>query len=102
MVKPFNQTERKKKQITKMFDNIANTYDLLNHFLSLRMHVLWRRKAIKHIDVKTKKILDIGTGTADFAIDSAKFLNADIIGVDLSEKMLEIGRKKIKKKKIKK
>ena len=101
MVKPYNQTERKKKQITKMFDNIANTYDLLNHFLSLRMHVLWRRKAIKHIDVKTKKILDIGTGTADFAIDSAKFLNADIIGVDLSEKMLEIGREKIKKKKLK-
>ena len=55
-----------------------------------------RRKAIKHIDVKTK-ILDIGTGTVDFAIDSARFLNADIIGVDLSRKMLEI-EEKIKKK----
>ena len=102
MIKPYNQTEGKKKQITKMFDNIANTYDLLNHFLSLRMHILWRKKAIKHININTKKILDIGTGTADFAIDSAKKINAQIIGIDLSKKMLEIGKRKIIKKKLNK
>ena len=98
MVKPYNQTENKKKQVTKMFDNIAKTYDSLNNLLSLKIHILWRRSAIKKIKNNPKKILDIGTGTGDFAIIAAKHTNAKIIGVDLSKKMIDVGKKKVNKK----
>ena len=98
MVKPYNQTENKKKQVTKMFDNIAKTYDSLNNLLSLKIHILWRRSAIKKIKNNPKKILDIGTGTGDFAIIAAKYTNAKIIGVDLSKKMIDVGKKKVNKK----
>ena len=100
MISPYNQTENKKKQIVRMFDNIAETYDLLNHLLSIRMHLIWRKKAIKKLKNNPKKILDIGTGTGDFAISAAKYTNAKIIGVDLSENMMAIGKKKVHKKKL--
>ncbi|MEM1120648.1 MAG: bifunctional demethylmenaquinone methyltransferase/2-methoxy-6-polyprenyl-1,4-benzoquinol methylase UbiE, partial [Bacteroidota bacterium] len=99
-VKPYQQQGSKKTQVGKMFDNIAPYYDFLNRLLSLRMDVLWRRSAIKTIkDRSAKKILDIATGTADLTVEINKQLNPDqIIGMDLSNEMLEVGRQKIAKK----
>mgnify|MGYP001171691153 CR=1 FL=1 len=96
-IKPYNNTEEKKTQIINMFDNISETYDLLNLVLSFRMDYIWRKKSIQSIKNNPEKILDIATGTADFAIMAAKYTNAKIIGVDISKKMLSIGNKKIKK-----
>ena len=83
-----------------MFDNIAPSYDLLNHVLSLGIDRIWRKKAISSIKAESpKQILDLATGTGDLAIEAAKQLSPDrIIGVDIAEKMLEIGRKKMRKK----
>jgi len=84
-----------------MFDQIAHSYDFLNHFFSLGVDIIWRKRAIKELKkYAPKKVLDVATGTADFAIQSVKSnLQADeIIGVDISEGMLEVGRKKIKEK----
>ena len=99
-IKPYNNSEKKKIQIMKMFDNIAETYDLLNLLLSFRMDYIWRKKSIQTIENNPKKILDIATGTADFAIIAAKYTNAKITGIDISEKMLSIGNEKIKKNKL--
>ena len=101
-VKPYNKFENKKTQIRKMFDNISKTYDFLNFLLSFNMDKVWRRKVINKINNNPKKILDIATGTADVAILAAKFTNAKIIGVDISEKMIDIGNKKIERKKLNK
>ncbi len=99
-VTPYKSSESKKEQIKSMFDNIAKNYDFLNHSLSLGMDNLWRKIAIKNIKNDPKKILDIATGTADFAISSAKHTNAKIIGIDISQGMLDVGEIKIKKKKL--
>lgn len=82
-----------------MFDKIAFRYDFLNHFLSAGIDKGWRRKAIKQLlPLHPKEILDVATGTGDFAIMSSKILNPEAItGIDISEGMLEIGRGKIKK-----
>jgi demethylmenaquinone methyltransferase/2-methoxy-6-polyprenyl-1,4-benzoquinol methylase len=99
-VVPFkNSKESKKKQVENMFDKIAFRYDFLNRFLSAGIDVGWRKKAIKQlIDLRPKKILDVATGTGDFAITSYEILNPEkIIGIDISDGMLEIGRKKIEK-----
>ena len=96
-IKPYNNLEHKKKQIINMFDNIAETYDLLNRVLSLQMDYLWRKIAIKNIKNNPAKILDVATGTSEFAIIAAKYTNAKITGIDISKKMLNIGNKKIKK-----
>ncbi len=100
LVKPYNQQESKKSQVGKMFDNIAPYYDFLNRLLSLRMDVLWRRKAIASIKNRdARHILDVATGTADLVIEIARQLHPQkIIGMDLSSEMLEIGRKKIAQK----
>lgn len=100
VVKPYQQEGSKKTQVGKMFDNIAPYYDFLNRLLSLRMDVLWRRKAIKMIkNREAEYILDIATGTADLTVEISKQLNPkQIIGMDLSQEMLEVGRKKIAKK----
>jgi len=97
IVKPYQQEGSKKTQVGKMFDNIAPYYDFLNRLLSLRMDVLWRRSAIKMIkDRNAKQILDIATGTADLTVEISKQLKPDqIVGMDLSHEMLEVGRKKI-------
>ena len=91
----------KKEQVATMFDNISGNYDFLNHFLSLGIDIIWRKKAIKQLaTLKPKLILDIATGTGDFAIE-ALALNPDkIIGVDISKGMLEVGKQKMKKKKL--
>lgn len=100
-VKPYNQEDSKKEQVASMFNNIAKTYDFLNHFLSLGIDILWRKKAIKELQsIQPKLILDVATGTGDFAFE-ALVLNPDkIIGVDISEGMLAIAKDKIIKRKL--
>lgn len=97
---PFKDSkESKKKQVENMFDKIAFRYDFLNRFLSAGIDVGWRKKAIKQlISSNPKNILDVATGTGDFAITSYEILKPEkITGIDISEGMLEIGRKKIEK-----
>jgi demethylmenaquinone methyltransferase/2-methoxy-6-polyprenyl-1,4-benzoquinol methylase len=99
-VVPFkNSTESKKKQVENMFDKIAFRYDFLNRFLSAGIDIGWRKKAIRQlVSLKPKKILDVATGTGDFAITSFEILKPEkITGIDISAGMLEIGRKKIEK-----
>ena len=98
-VVPYKDTSGgKKEQVAQMFDNISSKYDLLNHVLSLGIDILWRKKAIRLLKKdQPKLILDIATGTGDFAIE-ALALNPDkVIGVDISEGMLDMGRQKMKK-----
>ena len=92
-------TLSKKEQVADMFDNIANQYDFLNRFLSAGIDVWWRKKAIRQLkELRPETILDVATGTADVAIISSKILHPrKITGIDISEGMLDIGRKKIKK-----
>ena len=97
-VTPYNSKEGKKKQVTKMFDNIAGSYDFLNHTLSFGMDNIWRKIAIKKLSNNPATILDIATGTADFAISASKYTNATITGIDISQGMLDVGVEKINKK----
>lgn len=85
------------KHITAMFDDIAPSYDFLNHFLSFNIDKIWRRKAARFIaHYEPEQIIDLATGTADLAILLAKFCpQASITGLDLSENMLQIGQQKI-------
>ena len=101
-VTPYNSEEGKKKQVTKMFDNIAGSYDFLNHTLSLGMDNLWRKIAIKKLTNNPTTILDIATGTGDFAISASKHTNANITGIDISQGMLDVGIEKIKEKRVRK
>lgn len=98
-IKPYSQEGRKGVQIARMFDNIAHSYDFLNHYLSFGIDRLWRRKAIKSLrPYHPQRILDVATGTADFAILISRILHPkEVVGVDISEKMLDIGREKIRK-----
>jgi demethylmenaquinone methyltransferase / 2-methoxy-6-polyprenyl-1,4-benzoquinol methylase len=99
-VTPLNNSAlSKKEQVAGMFDDIAFQYDFLNRFLSAGIDVQWRKKAIKQLrDIHPKKILDVATGTADMAILSCSILQPEsITGIDISNKMLELGRKKIEK-----
>ena len=99
LVKPYNNSSLgKKEQVGAMFDSIAPNYDFLNHFLSFGVDSLWRKKAIKKLkSFSPGKILDIATGTGDLAIAAVKLNPEAIIGIDISEKMLEKGRLKIQK-----
>ncbi len=99
LVTPYkNQTTSKKEQVASMFNNIAPKYDFLNQLLSLGIHKGWRKKAIQLLQPqKPKKILDIATGTADFAIEALKLNPDSITGVDISEGMLKIGQGKVNK-----
>ncbi len=91
--------ETKKEQVATMFNNISHKYDFLNHFLSLGIDILWRKKAVRMLAPhQPRKILDIATGTADFAIEALKLNPDEIIGIDISEGMLNVGKEKIKKK----
>ena len=88
----------KKEQVAKMFDNISRRYDLLNHVLSFGIDIIWRKKAIRMLKPKQPKlILDIATGTGDFAIEALALSPEKVIGVDISEGMLAVGRQKIAK-----
>ena len=98
-IKPYEGQGDKGKLVEAMFDNIAPTYDILNHRLSWDIDKGWRKKAIKRLaPFSPKKMLDIATGTGDFAILAAKMLRPQqLIGADISEGMMEIGRKKVKR-----
>lgn len=99
VVKPYNKSDQsKKEQVAEMFDNISERYDFLNHFLSLGIDKLWRKKAIKLLKpLKPKKVIDLATGTGDFAIEALKLNPERVVGVDISNGMLEQGRIKMKK-----
>lgn len=98
-VVPYKESsDSKKKQVAEMFNNISHKYDFLNHFLSGGIDILWRKKAVKILaKSKPKLILDVACGTGDFAIECVKLNPDKIYGVDISSGMLEVGKKKIKK-----
>ena len=89
----------KKQQVADMFNNISKTYDFLNHFLSLGIDIIWRKKAINELKKdQPKLILDVATGTGDFAFEALSILRpGKIIGVDISQGMLDIAQQKINK-----
>ncbi len=97
---PYNPSEPKTKQVERMFNSIASTYDKLNGILSLGIDNFWRRDAIKKLKpYHPQQILDIATGTGDFAILAQRILSPNkIIGIDISEKMIERGKEKIEAK----
>ena len=99
-VKPYYKEETsKKEEVAEMFNNISKKYDFLNHFLSLGIDRIWRRKAINKLkEVAPKKMLDIATGTGDFATAALKLKPEEVIGVDISQGMLDVGIVKMKKK----
>ena len=101
-VLPYKEQQAgKKEQVADMFNSISRKYDFLNHFLSMGIDVLWRKKAIRLLKKDGPKlILDIATGTGDFAIEALKLNPDKVIGVDISEGMLAVGKEKIKKKKL--
>jgi len=92
--------ETKKDRVRRMFNAIAHQYDFLNHFLSLGIDYRWRKKTIRQLSNDCPlTVLDVATGTADVAIMAAKqYPDCSVIGIDISEKMLEIGRQKISRK----
>lgn len=98
-IKPYNNGE-KATQVEQMFNNIAPTYDTLNHRLSWDIDRSWRKKAIRQLEpFHPQTMLDIATGTGDFAILSAEMLHPQrLVGADISEGMMEIGRQKVAQK----
>lgn len=99
-VKPYGDDDKSKKQeVAEMFNNISKKYDFLNHFLSVGIDKIWRKKAVAQLkDLKPKRLLDLATGTGDFALALLKLNPEEIVGMDISEGMLEVGREKMKKK----
>lgn len=101
MIKPYKDNKSgKKEQVAQMFNNIARRYDFLNHFLSLGIDNIWRKKAIKCIrDIAPNPVLlDVASGTGDLAIAALKLNPQKVVGIDISEEMLNIGIKKIERK----
>ena len=98
-MKPYNDTDGKKEQVRAMFDGIARRYDLLNHLLSLGVDRGWRRRVVRAVRAeRPRSVLDMATGTADLAIMLAKSCpGARVVGVDLSERMLAVGRVKVER-----
>jgi len=98
-MKPYNEEQTKKEQVEQMFDNIAPTYDRLNHILSFNIDRMWRRRVMRIVRRShAQKIMDIATGTGDLAIAMAKRVDrTQILGIDLSEEMLRIAQQKIQK-----
>ena len=100
IITPYHEGEgTKKQQVADMFNNISKTYDFLNHFMSLGIDIIWRKMAINELkSTKPKLILDVATGTGDFAFEALKILQPDkIIGVDISRGMLDVADQKIAK-----
>lgn len=96
-----NSDKSKKQQVAEMFNNIAYRYDFLNHFLSIGTDKIWRYKAISILKPsKPKRMLDIATGTGDFALAALRLKPEQVIGIDISEGMLNVGKQKIKRKKV--
>ena len=102
-INPYEEKDTAKtEQVAEMFDNISGNYDFLNHFFSLGIDKLWRKKVLKIVkEIPHEKILDVATGTGDLAIALSKLESSSIIGVDISNKMLEVGREKVLKKRLK-
>ena len=97
-VTPYNTDQSKKTQVEDMFDNIAPKYDLLNHVLSMKIDVLWRNNLVKWMKKDAPQlVLDVATGTGDLAITVQKGTQANVVGLDLSQQMLNVGIEKIKK-----
>lgn len=98
-VKPYKDSELgKKEQVTKMFDTISENYDGLNRVISFGIDVNWRKKVVKLVSENNpKQILDIATGTGDLAIMMASLNPDKIVGLDISEGMLAVGKQKINK-----
>lgn len=98
-IKPFHTPGAKKQQVSEMFDKIAGRYDFMNRFLSVGIDKSWRRKAIRLFKKdQPQHILDVATGTGDMALTAYKMLHPQkITGIDISEKMLQIGRQKVAK-----
>src|SRR5687768_2252274 len=95
-VVPYKESLSKKDQVAKMFNNISHRYDFLNQLLSLGIDKTWRRKAIQVLKpLQPKHILDVATGTGEFALQALELNPQKITGVDISEGMLDVGRKKI-------
>jgi demethylmenaquinone methyltransferase/2-methoxy-6-polyprenyl-1,4-benzoquinol methylase len=97
---PFKGSEQsKKEQVASMFDQIAFRYDFMNRFLSGGIDVYWRKRAIKELkELKPQYVLDVATGTADVALTTWKYLQPNkIIGIDISEGMLDLGKQKVAK-----
>jgi len=99
-VKPYkDQNNTRKEQVTEMFDNISENYDFMNRIMTFGIDVKWRKKVVKIVaKTKPKEILDIATGTGDFAVMLADIQPQRIVGLDISKGMLEVGKKKIKEK----
>ena len=94
-VTPYNDTRAKKEQVEEMFDNIAHRYDFLNHLLTMGIDITWRKKAVKYIgSIQPKKILDVASGTGDFAFEALSLHPEKVVGFDLSEGMMKYGRQK--------
>ena len=91
----------KKEGVKKMFDNIAPDYDKLNHILSLNIDKRWRKKAVRELadESRPMKVLDVACGTGDFTIEIAKKVakGSEVVGVDISEGMIAVGKEKIAK-----
>ncbi|TDQ22834.1 bifunctional demethylmenaquinone methyltransferase/2-methoxy-6-polyprenyl-1,4-benzoquinol methylase UbiE [Tenacibaculum caenipelagi] len=98
-IKPYKDSELgKKEQVAKMFDNISEDYDGLNRVISLGIDVSWRKKVVKLVgENNPKQILDIATGTGDLALMMSQLNPEKIVGLDISEGMLHVGRQKISK-----
>lgn len=101
-ISPYQDSDKnKKQQVEQMFDNIAQKYDFLNHLLSLGIDKLWRKKAVRILKNKDpQRILDVATGTGDFAIQTSKINPQKIVGLDLSEQMIRVGQEKVKRLKL--
>ncbi|HNJ58786.1 MAG TPA: class I SAM-dependent methyltransferase [Chitinophagaceae bacterium] len=102
IVPDTNSQLTKKQQVAAMFNDIAFKYDFLNRFLSAGIDIRWRKKGIKQLkELKPQFVLDVATGTADVALLTYKLLQPKkIIGIDISEGMLKIGKQKIADKKL--
>ena len=100
-VKPYNVEGSKKEQVAHMFDNISGRYDMLNHLLSLNIDKLWRKKAVSLLKpYQPKSIIDLATGTGDFAVELMKLKPEEIKGIDISAGMLSVGQQKMQRKRI--
>ncbi len=99
-VKPYKDKDNsRKEQVTEMFDNISGNYDFMNRIMTFGIDVKWRKKVVKMVaETKPEKILDIATGTGDFAIILAEIKPKKIVGLDISRGMLEVGKQKVKQK----
>ncbi len=100
-IKPYGENGSKRQQVETMFDNIAHSYDFLNHTLSFGIDRLWRNSAIKYLKdcmPKYDSVLDIATGTGDFAVLAFQKLKPSrVVGIDISEKMMDVGREKVRR-----